>query len=327
MRQIFLVAYFLLCVAYCLESSDIPESQTRIEPFHPPETNGFQEVLDFFLPHFERKNVIFSKESTFFYITVQDTERHFRKLVFLPDHGSQSKIDLEHPNDVILNFMRYSFIGPALLNKTPEKVLFIGLGAGTMPMFFRKLFPNSIIDIVEIDEGVLPVAEKYFGFKEDKKMKVINMDGRVFVNTNSNENYDLIFIDAYSAETIPFQVTTVEFFQNIKKNLKKEGIIIANIANFRNDEYTYSQFKTVNTVLPHLAIFVCPYQSNFVLFASQMNYFSPDTLKKKLKEFDDTFKCNFQLSSYYDSLMDSEKIKNAMAKLSVITDDLAPFGD
>jgi spermidine synthase len=327
MKFILTPLLYAFALTFCLNGSDTSGTDRKIEPFHPPEVGTFQSIMDFILPHFERENIIYSKESTFFYITVQDTERHFRKLVFLPDHGAQSKIDLDHPDEVILNFMRYSFIGPALLDRIPEKVLFIGLGAGTMPMYLRKLFPDTHIDIVEIDKGVLPVAEKYFGFREDKNMKVINMDGRLFVNTHNHENYDLIFIDAYSAESIPFQVTTLEFFRNIKNNLKENGIMVANIANFRNDKYTYSQFKTVNKVFPYIAVFVCPYQSNYVLIASSEDYFNKKSMNEKLRKFDEKFKCSFQLSSYSDSIMDLDVLKNKMKKSSVITDDLAPFGD
>jgi len=328
MKILQLFIFCLFCCVTCVAmASDLRKSDFSIEPFHPPEVGFWTEMCDYFIPHFERKNIIYSKESEFFHITVQDTERHFRKLVFLPDHGAQSKIDLKKPNDVILNFMKYSFIGPALLKKAPERVLFIGLGAGTMPKFLRKIYPNSIIDIVEVDRGVLPVAEKYFGFHLDKKMKVITMDGRLFVNNNQKGDYDLIFIDAYNAEAIPFQITTLEFFQNIRRNLAESGIVIANIANFGNSDYTNSQFKTINQEFPFISVFACPYKTNFVLFASPKNYFSKHIIKSKLKNFDNSFECSFKLEPFFENLISSDVLRKNIKDSPIITDELAPFGD
>ena len=48
--------------------------------------------------------------------------------------------------------MKYSFLSYSAIDKKPEKILFIGLGAGIMPRFINKNFPESKIDAVEVDK-------------------------------------------------------------------------------------------------------------------------------------------------------------------------------
>ena len=320
----FIIFFFSFVIMHI--NADDTKKENKIEPFHPPQVSAVWNFLDFFIPHFERQNVIYEKQSEYFDITVQDTERHFRKLIFLPNRGSQSKIDLNHPKQVILNFMRYSFIALAAQKKKPENILFIGLGAGTMPMFLRRQYPKVNIDIVEIDKGVKPVAEKYFGFSEDEKMQVITMDGRAYVN-DFHKKYDLIFVDAYNSKAIPFQLTTLEFFQGIKQNLTKEGIVICNIANFGNDNYTYSQFKTVNEVFKYITVFVCPYKTNFVLFASNENLFQKQPLKKAAETIDKNNNWSFKITPYLETQMDKKDLQNNLNEQKTITDNFAPFGN
>ena len=326
MIKIYTFIIFFLCLGTMHINADNTDNENQIEPFHPPQVSAVWNFLDFFIPHFERQNVIYEKQSEYFDITVQDTERHFRKLIFLPNRGSQSKINLDKPKQVILNFMRYSFIALAAQKKKPKNILFIGLGAGTMPMFLRRQYPKVNIDIIEIDKGVKPIAEKYFGFSEDENMHVITMDGRVYVN-EFHKKYDLIFVDAYNSKAIPFQLTTIEFFNGIKQNLTKEGIVICNIANFGNADYTYSQFKTINEVFKYITIFVCPYKTNFVLFASNENLFQEKKLQKTAATIDKNNNWSFKITPFLETRMNNKEIQINLDKQKTITDNFAPFGN
>ena len=323
-KYLFLILLFLLFSVHI--NADDTKKEKGIEPFQPPKVNAVWSILDFIIPHFERQNIIYEKKSEYFDITVQDTERHFRKLIFLPNRGSQSKINLDKPKQVILNFMRYSFIALAAQKQKPKNILFIGLGAGTMPMFLRRQYPKVNIDIIEIDKGVKPVAEKYFGFSEDKNMHVITMDGRAYVN-EFHKKYDLIFVDAYNSKSIPFQLTTKEFFQGIKQNLTREGIVICNIANFGNTDYTYSQFKTINEVFKYITIFTCPYKTNFVLFASNENLFQETMLKKKSEDIDQNNNWSFKITPFLQTRIGDKTIQLNLKQKKIITDNFAPFGN
>lgn len=313
----------LLSLLLALAFSLMAEEKPKIEKFQPPEP-GFWEILsNLFIPHFEKSNIVHEQESAYFLITVEDSETGYRSLIFNPKKGSQSTIKFDEPEAVIPKFMQYSFIALTAIDNPPKKVLFIGLGAGIMPMFLRRLYPKAQMDIVEIDPAIPPIAEKYFGFSPDKKMNVITKDGRVFVN-KTQQQYDIVYIDAYNAKEIPFQLTTLEFFKNIKRCLKPEGIMVANIANFGKIDFIFSEFETVQNVFANIAVFVCPGQTNYVLFASGgKDSFSPGSMQEKASELDKKYDWNFKLTPFLKTRLPEEYIITNTKNAPLITDDFA----
>src|SRR5881394_1790526 len=76
----------------------------------------------------------------------------------------------------------------ALAEPSPQRILILGLGGGTLPSAFQRLFPDAAIDAVEIDPAVVRVARKYFGFEQAPKTRVFEEDGRVFVKRMQRTN-------------------------------------------------------------------------------------------------------------------------------------------
>jgi len=299
------------------------EEKSLIDKFQPPQPGFWETVSNLFIPHFEKCNIVFEKESEYFSITVEDSETGLRHLVFNPKKGSQSTINPNKPNDIIPHFMQYSFLSLATIKAPPEKVLFIGLGAGIMPMFLRRLYPDTEMDIIEIDPAIEPIAKKYFGFKPDRKIEVITKDGRVFIN-KCKKQYDIIFIDAYNAKEIPFQLTTLEFFKHIKRCLRPEGLLVANIANFGNMNFIFSQLETVQQVFADIAVFVCPGQTNFVLFASEKNKLDQKKWKQRSKAIDKKYAWNFKLTPFTNTRLPEDYIISNTKDAKILTDEFAP---
>lgn len=296
--------------------------KAEIEKFKPPQPGFWETLYNLFLPHYEKSNIVHEKESAYFLITVEDSETGYRSLVFNPKKGSQSTIKFDEPEAVVPKFMQYSFISLTAIEQKPEKVLFIGLGAGIMPMFLRRIYSETKMDIVEIDPAIEPIAKKYFGFNPDKNMETITKDGRVFVN-NTKEKYDIIYIDAYNASEIPFQLTTLEFFQKIKSCLKPDGMMVANIANFGKMDFIFSEIETVRNVFENIAVFICPGQTNYVLFASDKNKFNPKNMQLKAELLDKKYNWNFKLSPFLNSRIPEDVIITNTKDAKLITDELA----
>jgi spermidine synthase len=63
----------------------------------------------------------------------------------------------------------------------PKRILIVGLGGGSIPNFLHKYYPNTHIDVVDIDPLVVKVAKEYLGFREDKTLRVHVADGRAFI--------------------------------------------------------------------------------------------------------------------------------------------------
>jgi spermidine synthase len=116
------------------------------------------------------------------------------------------------------------------LDPSPQRVLIIGLGGGTLPSAFQKILPGATIDAVEIDPAVVRVAGKYFGFLPGRQTQVIEEDGRVFVKRmlRQRTRYDLVVLDAFDHEYIPEHLLTREFLLEVRGILSARGVLAAN---------------------------------------------------------------------------------------------------
>lgn len=144
--------------------------------------------------------------------------------------GRQSCVILKDPRRFALNYAKMMMAGTLLMGPAPQRILVVGLGGGTLPMALAEVLPEAHIDAIEIDPAVTRVAKKYFGFRDGPRMKVFEVDGRVFVKRAIREGrqYDAILLDAFDHEYIPEHLLTREFLAEVKSLLTPEGVLVAN---------------------------------------------------------------------------------------------------
>lgn len=145
------------------------------------------------------------------------------------EQRNQSCIDTRHPKQMVFSYTRMS-MATLLFVKQPQNILVVGLGGGTLPSAFRNLYPDAHIDTVEIDPAVVAVAEEYFGFQSDPKLKVHVQDARVWTKRAilKPRRYDIIVLDAFNGEYIPEHLMTLEYLQETKQLLAPQGVLAAN---------------------------------------------------------------------------------------------------
>jgi spermidine synthase len=162
----------------------------------------------------------------------------------------------------------------------PIRLLIIGGGAFTLPKTVHERFPDTEIDVVELDDGLLPLAQEYFDFQPDEKLRVHHADGREYLDTYKGDPHDLILIDAYTDVTIPSSLQTAEAAAAAKKILTKNGVVAINIIASYVGERSQTLRRQITSLQPefsHLDLFIASrFQSiwlpqNFVLTAHNTN--------------------------------------------------------
>lgn len=175
--------------------------------------------------------VIHTEKSLYRNIIVdeQDGLRCLKFSLRLKNSQNQSCQDQERPNHLVFDYAQM-VMGGLFVQPHPKRILVLGLGGGSLPTAFRALFPESEIDNVEIDEAVVTVAERYFSFKVDERMRVHLRDGRLYVKKaqRQGERYDFIVLDAFNGEYIPEHMMTREFLHEVKALLTADGVVVAN---------------------------------------------------------------------------------------------------
>src|SRR5579872_7503685 len=138
-----------------------------------------------------------------------------------------SIIDLSDPDEMVASYTRIMSVG-LLYPEETQRILMIGLGAGSVSTDLARSMPNITIDVVELDSGVIDAAKKYFGLRETGNLHFIESDGRVYL-TRHKELYDLILLDAYRELGVPFHLLTKEFYTLVKEHLSPGGAVVSNI--------------------------------------------------------------------------------------------------
>ncbi len=143
--------------------------------------------------------------------------------------GRQTCMSLADRDRLVFDYTRM-MMAALYLNPSPQRILIIGLGGGTLPRTLQKILPTARIDVVEIDPAVVRVAHKYFDFVPARATRVFEEDGRVFAKRMGKQQarYDLVMLDAFDHEYIPEHLLTREFLGEIKGLLAEGGVLAAN---------------------------------------------------------------------------------------------------
>jgi spermidine synthase len=145
------------------------------------------------------------------------------------DGDDQSIVSLTNPETVPMDYVRYATIALAYID-SPSRMLMVGLGGGTYTTLLWKHFPKLSIEAVEINPAVIRLAREYFGVPNDPRYQIHINDGAVYLQ-KSKQNFDLIFIDAYTGQDgIPAHLSTKNFFYLVQSHLSVHGVAIINIA-------------------------------------------------------------------------------------------------
>ena len=169
------------------------------------------------------------------------------------------------------HYATYGLIAPYMANyneKENPSMLILGMGTGTYATITKRYFPNYEIEGVEIDQKIVDLSREYFHLSED--IDVYTYDGRAFLNV-CDKKYDIIMVDAYQDITIPFQMSSIEFFESVKEHLTDDGVLYVNL-NMRSDKednINYYLCDTIGNAFKYIYQVDVKYSSNRVLFASQ----------------------------------------------------------
>jgi spermidine synthase len=183
--------------------------------------------------------LLYEHDSAYNYIQVQEDADGFRYLYLNEGQGVHS---VWHPISFLYNGTWDIFLAAPYFNAPPytpdhvKNLLVIGLATGTIPRQYIRAYGNIPIDGIEIDPEIIEVGERFFDMNSAMmpSLSVYSGDGRYMLNQLDN-NYSVIAIDAYRPPYIPWHLTTVEFFTEIKEHLLPDGVVAINVGRTNAD--------------------------------------------------------------------------------------------
>jgi hypothetical protein len=145
-------------------------------------------------------------------------------------HGQQF-LDIERSKEPLLYFHPQSPIGEFFATQTQiDSVGVLGMGIGSLTAYAKK---GQHWDIYEIDPDVVTVAQNHFThLKQAKVRPIIHIgDGRLNLKNKQDKSFDLLIMDAFSSDSVPTHLITLEAMKLYLKKLKNDGVLIFNISN------------------------------------------------------------------------------------------------
>jgi len=272
------------------------------------------------------ETVLFRQDTQYHRITVTEggTTRNLRF-----DATRQSAIDM---SDGLTSGVRYPDYLQLSLAVKPDatRVLVLGLGGGAVTKRFHHDYPEVTVDSVEIDPAVVDVAKKYFGLPVDSRSRVYAQDARRFVQTATG-TWDIVVMDAYYADALPFHLTTQEFFRETKARMAPDGVVAYNVISALEGDRSKlfrSLYRTAGSVWTHLWVFRVnvgqgddPTQrQNLIVLATDSDVTGPELLARVRARVDG----RVQVSGFAEMANDLYTTAVETSDVPVMTDAYAP---
>jgi spermidine synthase len=226
--------------------------------------------------------LVYEKETAYHRLRVVD--QGLRRALFF-DRATQGFVPVRPGLEMRQNYTDGLLLGVAFA-EYPRSVVAIGLGAGMVQTLLSAHAPEIATTTIEIDPEVVDVARRFFAFAPDGNDRVIVGDGRRELEAQVAST-DVILLDAYFSESIPFHLVTEEFDALCKRKMTSRGVLAVNFAGLltgRGNAFFWAAVKTLQRVFPRVYIFSSElaaghptFISNAIVVATR----SPDRLDRE----------------------------------------------
>ena len=140
--------------------------------------------------------------------------------------------------------------------KSRVSAMFLGGGSYTLPRWLQAKYPKASIDVAEIDPMVLEANHEALGLPRDTPIKTLLGDARNVVDQlPPDKKYDIVYSDAFNDLSIPFHLTTLEFFQKMATHLTPRGAVLQNIIDkWDSGLMLAAHYNTLKQIFKHVYV-------------------------------------------------------------------------
>ncbi|OGG35314.1 hypothetical protein A2363_02785 [Candidatus Gottesmanbacteria bacterium RIFOXYB1_FULL_47_11] len=123
-----------------------------------------------------------------------------------------------------------------------KRILVLGVAGGTVIHLLHAMYPDAVIDGVDIDPEMLEIGKKYFFLDSVTGLTLTLRDAKDYVRESiqKKQAWDMIVVDLYVGASIPAFVGEEQFLHDLKKILSPGGIVLVNYLR----EFEYEKLST-----------------------------------------------------------------------------------
>lgn len=215
--------------------------------------------------------IVYERDSAYNLIQIVEDQDGMRYLLLNEGQGYHSQW---HPEQLYYRrTWSYFLVGP-YFNAPPyttnevQRIAIIGLAGGTIARQYTAVYGAIPMDGIEIDGAIVDAARRYMGM-DMPNLHVVVGDGR-YGFRQLDHRYDMVGIDAYRVPYVPWHLTTVEFFEEIRDKLTDTGVVVINVGRTPTDRgLVEAMTATMLQVFPTVHAMDVPSSLNTILVATR----------------------------------------------------------
>lgn len=219
----------------------------------------------------------------------------------------------------ILVYPRYA-AAAFLVTPEIESLLNLGMGGGTVGTFLQSRVPRLDVLFVEIDPAMAAMARDYMGFADGENMRVEIDDARHFLD-RTEERWDYIYGDTYIGSSIPFHLSTVEFFREVRDHLTPRGVYGMNFSESPESALGKALLRTLREVFSRVYLFNVPGGSYLLLATDRPGQLDRSAMRRRAAELDARHVFDPPLTEIADNWIE---IEIDLSTTRVLSDRFAP---
>lgn len=212
--------------------------------------------------------------------------------------NSRQSTQLVDQPDQLHSLYARAMMGLLLFNDSPENILMIGLGGGTLTKYLLRQFSACKIKVVEYRNDVLKVARSHFDLPLDPRLKIKIGCGGEYISTQSKmveAAHDLIMIDAFDHEGMAVEVSSENFFDGCRTLLKDDGLLAINLWGTQKDQFKHVAWNMGRVFEWKILFLPVRKRGNIIGFAFRENApkFTMKELRTKAKQLEQQYQLEF----------------------------------
>lgn len=248
---------------------------------------------------------------------VVDPVRPSGRILFL-DTVRHSYVDVEDPT--VLEFRYAGLVSDVVTTQTegPLNALYVGGGGFSLPQWLTAIRPGSTNTVLELDPVMLEIAERDLGLTADEYESVLIGDARLTVRETALDSFSLVVGDAFSGSTVPWHLTTAEFYADVKARMTSDGLYVMNLIDYQPSDFAKAEVATLAAAFDTVVVlapadyFTGPRGGNYVVVATDADM-DLDAIQASMDE-----------RGAGSIVMSGNELADWVGDAEVLTDEFAP---
>lgn len=174
--------------------------------------------------------------------------------MLLTDRIRQSYVDLDDPTYLDFEYVQAFADVIELLPDGPLAVTHVGGAGCTLARYVAARRPGSSQIVLEPDSALTATVRARLPFARNARIRIRPVDGRTGISRLAAASADVVVLDAYFGGRVPAELTTSEFFADVARILRPDGVLLANLADGPPLRYSRRVTRTTAAHLPQVVL-------------------------------------------------------------------------